>query len=151
MPATRAQRHQRIASLIAEGPVRTQDELQRRLEALGIVTTQATLSRDLREMGVAKSPAGYVLPGEGGAAEAPGEALARAVRRELVSAEPAGTMVVLRTGPGHANALAVAIDRTRPGEVVGTIAGDDTVFCAVRTAGDARQVADRMRSLAGLQ
>jgi transcriptional regulator of arginine metabolism len=148
---TPLQRRQRIAELIARETIRTQDELQHLLERRGISATQATLSRDLRAMGVAKSPGGYVLPGAAPAAGDDGDALARALRSELVSVEPAGTLVVLRTRPGHANALGIEVDRSRWPQIAGTIAGDDTVFVAARSGERARQLADRFRTLAGLQ
>lgn len=128
-------RRARLAALITANQVWSQQELAAILrEREGIVVTQATLSRDLAELGVVKGPDGYMLPG---AAPAPSAgdreaALASALRQHLVSAVHGGTTVVLRTPSGHANSLAVAIDHAGLPGVLGTIAGDDTIFIAAR-------------------
>lgn len=141
-PASKAARHARIAALIRERPVHSQTELGELLAAEGLVTTQATLSRDLEELGAIKvrgtdgSAAVYVLPEEGQgplrAAEQPSERLKRLLRELLTGADSSGNLVVLRTPPGAAQFLASAIDRTGLPEVVGTIAGDDTILVVVR-------------------
>jgi len=124
------------------------------------------LSRDLRALGVWKGPDGYRLPenavggveGAGVAGVAGGASMtgdphefSRTLMRELISAECSGTLVVLRTRPGHANALAVSLDDGGLGEIVGTIAGDDTVFVATTTTRASREMADRLRTMAGHQ
>lgn len=149
-PATRAARHRAIAEVLARTPVRSQSELARRLAESGIEATQATLSRDLDELGAVKirNTLGwlvYALPGEGGdptprAAE-PGAAadqvgadsvvdarLARVCEEVLVSARASANLTVLRTPPGAAQYLASAIDHASRPNILGTIAGDDTVL-----------------------
>jgi transcriptional regulator of arginine metabolism len=108
--------------------------------------TQATVSRDLREIGVVKGPGGYLLPGKVVGAEG-GDELSRAAREYLLEAEPAGTIAVLRTGAGQASALALRIDRAGMEDIVGTVAGDDTVFVATRSAHDARRIAELLGRL----
>ena len=141
-PPSKAARHARIVALIREVPVRSQAELAELLAAEGFVTTQATLSRDLEELGAVKvrgtdgSAPVYVILEEGAgplrAAEQPPERLRRLLRELLVSAEGSGNLVVLRTPPGAAQFLASAFDRSGLPEVMGTIAGDDTIIIVVR-------------------
>ncbi|MBL9030630.1 MAG: arginine repressor [Phycisphaerae bacterium] len=148
---TRSHRHERIRREIVAGGVASQEDLARRLRAAGIRATQATLSRDLRTLGAVKGPRGYALPGEESAPEpARSGALAEALRSFLVSAEAGGNLAVLRTGPGRAQALALEIDRASLAGVVGTVAGDDTVFVASRTAREAERLCRRFRSLGGI-
>ena len=150
----RLARHQRIEALIGDVPIRSQQELQSLLAGEGIHVTQATLSRDLRELDVLKSADGYRLPGDAGPANgtANGSArdgrLGRLLRRELLGADAGGSLVVLRTAPGHADALAIEIDRSRAPGILGTIAGDDTVFVAARSEKQARTVLKRLRAMA---
>ena len=146
--AGRARRQARLLDLLRAGPVESQDRLQALLAADGIQATQATISRDLRELGVLKGANGYVLPE--GHERSEGAALARALESFLVSAKAAGVLVVLRTGPGHAQVIALELDRTPPSGVLGTIAGDDTIFVATESDTRARDLADEMRAMAGL-
>jgi transcriptional regulator of arginine metabolism len=148
--------------IIREARVRSQDELQRLLRHRGYPAAQPTVSRDLRELGVAKGPAGYVLPSPP-ASPAAGlrpsagpepaahgeEKLSRAVREFVLSVEPAGSLVVLRTPPADAPPVARAIDEASLPEIVGTISGDDTIFLAVRSASAASALTRRLRSLIG--
>ena len=141
-PATRAARHARITALIRQRPVRSQTELADLLAAEGMAVTQATLSRDLEEMGAAKvrgadgGPAVYVIPEEGKPPLRPAEQaparLVRLLRELLTGSDASGNLVVLRTPPGAAQFLASALDRSGLPEVVGTIAGDDTILVVVR-------------------
>jgi transcriptional regulator of arginine metabolism len=141
-PASKAARHARIATLIRDVPVRSQAELAELLAAAGFVTTQATLSRDLEELGAVKvrgtdgSAPVYVLPEEGAgpmrSAEQAPERLRRLLRELLISADASGNLVLLRTPPGAAQFLASAVDRSGLPEVMGTIAGDDTIVVVVR-------------------
>ena len=142
----------------ASGGVQSQEELRELLAHGGFRVTQGTLSRDLRTLGVVKGAGGYILPG--GTGPSPREAvearltltgeIEAAVRQHLLSGDVAGTLVVLRTYPGHAGAVAAALDRFPPKGVVGTVAGDDTIFIAVRTPLAAKRLATYLRSLAGL-
>jgi transcriptional regulator of arginine metabolism len=141
---SRAARHARILALLAEHPVRSQGELAALLAAAGVPVTQATLSRDLDELGAVKlrTPDGgqpiYVVPQDGAPwtarqlHDAPPQRLARLLGELLVSAEASANLVVLRTPPGASNFLASALDRAGLPEVLGTIAGDDTILVVSR-------------------
>lgn len=139
-PTTKAARHGRIAEILAQQPIRSQTELAALLAESGFAVTQGTLSRDLDELGAVKirNATGwlvYALPGEGGdptprVAEE-GEVDARLVRvceEILVSAQASANLVILRTPPGAAQYLASAIDHAARADILGTIAGDDTVL-----------------------
>ena len=151
--SAKARRHAAILRLIASRAFRAQDALREALAETGFECTQATLSRDLAALGVLKGPEGYVVPGEIATVPArPGgePSLAAALRRELLSVEQGGTMVVLRTPPGHGNALAVELDRSRTSGMLGSIAGDDTVFLAAASPNAATRLARSLRRLAGI-
>ena len=145
----RARRQQRILDHIASDSVRSQESLQELLAAEGIQVAQATLSRDLRELGVAKGPAGYLLPGH---EQIPnGErTLVRALRSLALSIQRGAAIVVIKTGPGRAQYVAFELDRTPPAGVVGTLAGDDTIFVATESESAAERIEDELRELAGL-
>jgi len=158
MTADRSKRQRRIAEILSapsDRPVLSQEELRDRLGRGGFSVTQATLSRDLRALGVMKGPGGYVLPRQGatgGRGSVPiDQGLRSSLGRGLVSVEAAGTLVVLRTEPGHASALALEIDRTPPKGAAGTVAGDDTIFVAARSAPAAKALARFFRESAGLR
>lgn len=142
--SAKARRQEVIRRVIADSQVASQEALVSELLARGEDVTQATVSRDLRELGVLKGPEGYRLPGPVSVTAAPRETseLVRAVRDFMLEVEPAGTLVVLRTGAGQASALALRIDRAGWRDIVGTVAGDDTVFVAARSAVEARRVVD---------
>ena len=115
-------RQQKILSLIKAKPVGTQEDLRALLERSGVPATQSSVSRDLEELGVVKQHGHYTLPRTNGAA-----------MRGLVSLDQAGdSLVIARTVPGLASAVAVEIDAAAIQEIVGTIAGEDTIFIAVR-------------------
>ncbi len=118
----KGKRQQKILSLIRARPIGTQQELAEQLERAGCVATQSSISRDLEELGVVKRHGRYTLP------SAPSGAAARG----LLALVPAGEcLVVAKCEPGLASAVAVEIDRAQIAEVVGTIAGEDTIFIAV--------------------
>ena len=119
------QRQQKIVSLVRAGKISTQVELTKRLERAGFAATQSSVSRDIEELGIVKRHGRYVVPQI--------EASVRA--RGLVDLAPAGeSLVVARCEPGLASAIAVEIDRAPFDGIVGTIAGEDTIFIAVRDA-----------------
>ena len=122
-------RQGQILKLLAGHPVTSQDELRRQLGHLGVRVTQATLSRDLRELRLVKTTAGY-QPLAQAAAEEPSAVagLTRALKEFLLDIRPAQNMLVLKTPPGGAQPLAAAVDAEHWKEVVGTLAGDDTVL-----------------------
>jgi transcriptional regulator of arginine metabolism len=150
-----------IQTILREGQIASQEELRLELAARGVVVVQATLSRDLRELGVVKGAGGYLLPdaaanghpratsanGAGGGRSTP---LARAVREYLVSATSAGNLVVVRTGPGRAQPVALELDLAPPPEALGTVAGDDTIFIATATPGASARLAASLSEMAGL-
>ena len=150
--ATRPQRLQHITRLISAGVVMNQRDLARQLAERGIRTTQATLSRDLAEIGVVKSAAGYSLPANGShppipfPVEATRPRLSMAIRRLLISAQSAGTLVVIHTPPGQASALAIELDRIELTGKIGTIAGDDCILVACTSTTSARALARRLIS-----
>ncbi len=117
-------RQGQILKIIRSKDVYTQDELARELQAVGITATQVTLSRDIRELGLAKTANGY----QPMRAESSGPTLEDRVNELLQDIRIAQNQVVLKTSPGSANALAVVLDREQLDEVVGTLAGDDTVL-----------------------
>ncbi|NJC72787.1 arginine repressor [Planosporangium thailandense] len=135
-PQTKAARHARIDALIRQRPVRSQTELADLLAAEGIQVTQATLSRDLEELGAVKVGGAYLIPEDGSrplrhAEQAPAR-LVRLLRELLTGADASGNLVVLRTPPGAAQFLASALDRSGLPDVIGTIAGDDTILVVAR-------------------
>jgi transcriptional regulator of arginine metabolism len=137
---TRDHRRELILGWVRERRVKSQSELLDMLGARGIDVNQATLSRDLRAMGLLKGPEGYELPADPApVADDAAMALWSAVHGWLKSATQAQNLVVLRTPPGGANPLAIALDRARWKEVLGTIAGDDTVIVVTRKGADARK------------
>jgi len=118
------ERQQKILSLIQAKPIGTQEDLRLLLERSGVPATQSSVSRDLEELGVVKQHGHYTLPRTNGASA-----------RGLLSLDQAGeSLVIARTLPGLASAVAVEIDAAAMPEVVGTIAGEDTIFIAVRDA-----------------
>lgn len=134
MPPTtdeQRQRREAIRTLLSHGPAETQASLVSALENLGFVATQSSVSRDLRELGAIKTPRGYELPNM---AEAGDEQIA-AVANLLRAMTPAGSnLLVIRTGIGAAQRVGLALDRCGWPEMIGTIAGDDTVFVATESA-----------------
>jgi len=156
---TRTARQSRVVEVLLGHDVRSQGELLTLLAADGIDVTQATLSRDLVEVGAVKVRRGrtlvYAVPGRGGQLPSTGPTdevpvrLRRACEELLVSAQSSANQVVLRTPPGAANYLASCIDQSHLGDVVGTIAGDDTILIITTTTGTGRTVAKRLLDLTG--
>jgi transcriptional regulator of arginine metabolism len=136
-------RHDKILQLIREEEVHTQEELVKGLRRLGVRATQVTLSRDLHELGVAKTPAGYRAIGEGPAAPEENH-LHRAAVEFLRDVKRARNLVILKTAVGGAQPLALALDRENWPEVVGTLAGDDTILVIAATDRRAAAVAERL-------
>lgn len=150
MPS-RTRRHQQVLDLIDEYDIPNQQQLQELLASKGVEVTQATLSRDLRTLGVVKGPNGYALPSPTTSTPQLEDSLWQTVRRELLEAVAGGATVVLKTRPGHANTLAIELDRARPADVLGTIAGDDTIFVAAKSQRHARTLVGRFRRHADLR
>lgn len=147
------QRQRLVREIIGEGGVRTQEDLAERLAARGVPVTQATVSRDLVELGAVRVPVAgqgliYALPE--GISAAQTEAARRRLR--LVLSEVPGEMgeasaiLVFRTAPGMANMVAITLDACHFPEIVGTVAGDDTIFIALRSPQDRFAVEEILRN-----
>ncbi len=143
-----SQRRAQILDLLSHGPIPTQQDLGDRLAAMGIPATQTTISRDLAAIGAVKTSLGYQLPSAGGP---PPSTAADGVTNVVVSAEVGGTMLVVRTPPAHANPVAQRIDALDDPDVLGSIAGDDTVFVAVRSAAAAQRLSTTLFPSPALQ
>jgi len=133
---SRTRRLRALADLIRAEPHDSQEELTALLRAQGFAATQATVSRDLVTLGAVKVKRDgllrYVLPDQLGARDWAAGQLERIVREWVQAVEPAGQLLVLRTPPGSAHLVASAIDQAQLAEAAGTVAGDDTIFLAVR-------------------
>lgn len=140
-------RHNRILELVSEAPISNQDELRRRLEKAGIEVTQATLSRDIKELGLVKTARGYAVPGADQGPEEPGPSLARVVREFVTEIREAQNLLVLKTTAGSAQTVGVALDDEQLPEIVGTIAGDDTVLIVAPDIRACIKLADRLRGM----
>jgi transcriptional regulator of arginine metabolism len=139
-------RREALKRIIRDGVVGRQAELVRLLKRAGYPVTQSSVSRDLRDLGVAKVGDRYVLPPEDVAAPVAGLADVASFVQDAVPAGP--HLTVVRTTIGSAQSVALAIDRARWPEIVGTISGDDTIFIATASERAQRAVLDRLRSLA---
>ena len=133
------ERQQKILDVIRAKPIGTQEDLRTLLERSGVPSTQSSVSRDLEELGVVKHHGHYTLPRTNGAPT-----------RGLLSLDQAGdTLIVARTIPGLASAVAVEVDAAAIAEIVGTIAGEDTIFIAVRDAKSQRAAIKEIWDLFG--
>jgi transcriptional regulator of arginine metabolism len=145
MTADRRKRHLKILELISTRPVSTQEELADSLTALGWEVTQSSVSRDIAALRLVKVNGAYRRPPPQGLRIDPDELR---VSEGVLTIEAAGdALVVLHTPPGEANHVAVALDRLAWPEVLGSIAGDDTIFLAVKHSRAQRQVLRELRRL----
>jgi transcriptional regulator of arginine metabolism len=140
---TKSFRHGQILKLIRSRGIFTQDELARALKETDVDATQVTLSRDIRELGLVKTSEGYRELG----AEAPTLQFATLAAEFLRDVRLAQNQVVLKTAPGHASSVAVALDDEEWPEIVGTIAGDDTILLICPDAAVADAVKTRLLGL----
>lgn len=157
-PATRTARHARIVELIRAKAIRSQTELAELLAGDGMQVTQATLSRDLEELGAVKvrgrdgGPAVYLIPEDGNPTLRPAEQaparLVRLLHELLTGVDSSANICVLRTPPGAAQFLASALDRSGLPEVVGTIAGDDTILVVARDPAGGADLAAKLSTWA---
>jgi len=155
--AMKVQRHNAIRDLVASSAVTNQDELRRKLRRRGFEVTQATLSRDIHELRLSKGPGGYSLPNRNGGARGNGSSTAVEDLRPPSVAEmiesfglrvrQAMNQVVVGTVMGGAQPLAAALDYEEWPEVVGTVAGDDTVLVICPDPRRAGEVEARLRTL----
>ena len=146
MTADRRKRHLKILELISTRAVRTQEELADALAADGWQVTQSSVSRDIATLRLAKVDGIYRrAPAATTRARDPDEVR---IAESVLTAEPAGdALVVVHTPPGEANRVGIALDRLAWPEIVGTIAGDDTIFLAVSNQAAQRQVLRRLRAI----
>ena len=154
MEVMKGMRQQAIRDLLEQRPIRTQQELVAALRERGFRATQATVSRDVAELGLVKRGArgvqAYALPSRAEEREQTGEdRLAKLLHDLPVELKPAGLLLVVRTVPGSAHAIAASLDRCRWTEVVGSIAGDDTLFLAFADRVALQRVRQRLARLAG--
>ncbi len=140
-------RRTQILGLLREEAIATQSELLQKLARRGIRVTQATISRDLEELGVIKGRGGYRLPESPAttpALQPPFSVVLKEFLREIVQAS---NLVVLKTHPGNAHTVAVALDAEQWPEVIGTVAGDDTIFVATPRTSEATKVRKKLLAL----
>ncbi len=147
-------RQRAIRDLLQQRPLRTQQELAAALRERGFRATQATVSRDVAELGLVKVGRGggnaYALPPRVDEREVSGdERLGQLLRDLPIEIRQAGLLLVIRTIPGSAHAVASALDRARWPEVAGSIAGDDTLFIACPDRSSAQRVRSRLLRLCG--
>ena len=149
----KARRQSAIVDIIHRSPVRSQEQLRRSMRAAGFNVTQATLSRDIRELGLVKGGADGAYQPPGRAATPNGKTaetlLQRAVAEYLLRVDRVQQLVLLRTGLGRAQALCVTIDDAHLPEVVGTVAGEDTVLIVAPDARRAKALVKRFERITG--
>ena len=133
--------------LLRTEQVETQEDLRRKLARRGIHVTQATVSRDIEEIGLVKTRAGYRLPEAAEPIAPPPPTLTIVLKEFLTDVRQASNLVVLKTRPGNAHSVAVALDANPWEEVVGTVAGDDTIFIATSSSRDAEAIRKKIRAL----
>ena len=146
----KALRHAKIKEIIGKYDIETQEELAEKLKAAGYQVTQATVSRDIREMRLTKIPCGngkqkyYIMQKETGFL---GERYGRVLKEGFVSMDNAQNILIVKTVSGMAMAVAAALDDMNLKQIVGVIAGDDTVMAAVRTVEDTYEVMDEIKKV----
>ena len=145
----KVERHSKIVELIGKYEIETQEELAERLHEAGFNVTQATVSRDIRELKLTKAPADsgkqryMVLQNQGNFSDK----YIRILQDGFLSMDMAQNILVIRTVSGMAMAVAAALDAIRFQEIVGCIAGDDTIMCAVRSVDDTVAVMERLKKI----
>jgi transcriptional regulator of arginine metabolism len=155
MRLAKTQRQHRVARILEQHPVTSQTQLVELLAADGVVATQATVSRDLEELGAIKVRASggdsvYAIPELPKDQVAPEEHLKRVLGDWVVEVAHSANLVVLRTPPGSAHVVGSALDRAGLGDIIGTVAGDDTVLVVSAERVGGAKVAKRLSALAGL-
>jgi transcriptional regulator of arginine metabolism len=137
-------RHARIVELVTKRSVQSQLEMAGLLRAQGVAATQATLSRDIRELGLVKVRGRYQAAN---AAAPPPRDLRRSLQQLVVHSAVSGNILMVKTAPGNAHALGVILDSAEWPEVLGTVAGDDTVFALLRSATQGRRLLRKIEEL----
>lgn len=144
---TKKARQGRILDIVRNRFVRSQQELSSHLKNENAPVTQATLSRDIRELGLIKVRGRYQAPGEM-PPEASNGLLRRAVEQYVLSSAISGNMIVIRTSPGNAHSVGVVLDAAQWPEVLGTVAGDDTIFILARSSRLGRKALEKIQGFA---
>lgn len=144
---SKAARQKAILELLHRGPVESQEELQGFLAKRGFEAGQATLSRDIRELGLVKTPDGYTAVRAAAGAEPVLPSVSRLVREFVVDVRPAQNLIVLKTSVGSAQPVAAAVDAEDWPEVVGTLAGDDTILVISPDNRTAQQLVRRIQGM----
>jgi transcriptional regulator of arginine metabolism len=149
------QRQHKITDLLRNEPVTNQGQLVELLEHEGVVATQATVSRDLDELGAVKvkmagGDAVYAIPENPADRVVPEDLLKRVLSNWVVDIQSSANIVVIRTPPGSAHVVASAIDRAGMPDVLGSVAGDDTMFVVTYEGTDGKDLAARFKEIAGL-
>jgi transcriptional regulator of arginine metabolism len=147
MQKTKPGRQRAILEVVGNGPVASQEELQRALAKLGFKVGQATLSRDIRELGLVKSGEGYALPGSESAAPQVLPSVSRLAKEFVLDVRLAQNLIVVKTAVGSAQPVAAALDGEEWPEVVGTIAGDDAILIVTPSNKAARALEHKIRGL----
>jgi transcriptional regulator of arginine metabolism len=145
----KARRQAAVLELVEKEEIRSQEQLRARLRAKGYRVTQATLSRDIRDLGLLKRSADGAYQAQGAEASVPpaaGAALQKAMAEYASGIDCVQQLVVVRTGAGLAQPLALAIDRAKLEDVVGTLAGDDTILVISRDARHAKALARQLEA-----
>lgn len=146
----KSRRQSAVLDIVRREPIRSQEQLRRKVKSRGFDVTQATLSRDIRELGLMKGGAdgAYRPPAEVVSSPSVQQHLRRALSEYLSRIDRVQQMLLLRTGPGQAQLLGVVLDRAQLPEVVGTIAGDDTILVIAPDAQRARSLLSHLTALA---
>lgn len=148
---SKAKRHAKVLEIIRKQPIETQEDLALSLQKEGFQVTQATVSRDIKELGITKAPTGsgryrYFLPQER-SIEDSDRRMRRLFQDAVVSIDYSENLLVIRTLTGNAHAVAAIIDETEIPEIVGTIAGDDTILIVVKPKSAVIGIMDRFNRL----
>jgi transcriptional regulator of arginine metabolism len=140
-------RQKAVLAILEQGPVPSQEDLQRALKKRGFDVGQATLSRDIRDLGLAKTAAGYDLPPGDAAFEPALPPASRLVREFALEVRPAQNLLVIKTTVGSAQPVAAALDGEAWPEAVGTIAGDDAILIVCPDKRSANRLAARIKGM----
>lgn len=139
-------RQAKIHELVRQKEVFSQEELAELLQGDGIHVTQSTLSRDIRELGLVKVRGQYEVAGEAAGSPAK-DTLRRSFQQLMLDRGVSGNILMVRTAPGNAHALGVVLDAARWPEILGTVAGDDTIFALLRNPRVGKNVLRRIEEL----
>jgi len=140
-------RHKAILDVVRAGEITSQEDLMLGLKARHIEVSQSTLSRDIQELRLAKTGGVYSVVDSEAAVKPSDESFRRIIREFLLDVDVAQNIVVVKTGSGHASTVSQALDEAAWPEAIGTIAGENTVFIAVRSQKDGKKLERRIREL----